>query len=286
MKRKQFITTALLGGVGLALNTPSTAKPAPNTPMEPIVGLNHLPLKEKEKYMKSVIHRANTRGNANHGWLNAHHTFSFSSYYNPERMNFGVLRVLNDDIIAGGEGFGRHPHDNMEIITIPIQGALQHKDSMGNTGVIKENEVQMMSAGTGIYHSEFNHHESQPINLLQIWLFPKVQNVTPKYEQKTYHPDDRKNTLKLIVSPLEDDAMTINQDAYFSLGNLDAGFQTKYDVKHPGNGVYAFVISGEVDINGTTLNPRDGMGVWDTNHLDIKVSKEAEILLMDIPMEV
>jgi redox-sensitive bicupin YhaK (pirin superfamily) len=233
-----------------------------------------------------VLHKANTRGNANHGWLNAYHTFSFSSYYNSDRVQFGMLRVLNDDTVAAGMGFGKHPHDNMEIITIPLEGDLAHKDSMGNAETIKSGDIQVMSAGTGIQHSEFNPNEDKQTKLLQIWVFPKVRNVEPRYQQITLNPEDRKNKLQQILSPNpEDEGVWIYQDAWFHLGKFDKDMTLDYDIKKEGNGVYAFVIKGNVTINGTKLETRDGLGIWDTKTLDIQVTEGAELLLLEIPME-
>lgn len=235
--------------------------------------------------MKTVLHKAGNRGHANHGWLDTNHTFSFGHFYDPTRMHFGVLRVLNDDVVDGGMGFGTHPHDNMEIISIPLSGDLEHKDSMNNVGVIRQNDVQIMSAGTGIYHSEYNGNKDRKVNFLQIWVFPKANNIQPRYEQKTFSPEDRVNKLQQVVSPQKnDEGVWINQDAWFHLGNLKQGFQTAYQVKQKGNGVYAFVISGDVTINGQLLNKRDGLGVWDTDTLDITAGSDAEILLMEVPM--
>ncbi|MFN4235126.1 MAG: pirin family protein [Bacteroidia bacterium] len=235
--------------------------------------------------MKSIIHQANTRGNSNYGWLNSYHTFSFGNYHNPERMHFGLLRVLNDDFVEGGKGFDMHPHQNMEIISIPLSGDLEHKDSMGNIQVIKQFDVQIMSAGTGIYHSEYNKNIDKPVNFLQIWIFPKIKNIAPRYEQKTFLPEKRKNKLQVVLSPEQDEALTINQDAWFSLGNLEKGFKITYAIKKKGNGVYAFLIDGEVTINGLKLEKRDGMGIWDTENLEITADINSEILLIDIPMQ-
>jgi len=235
--------------------------------------------------MKTVLHKANTRGHANHGWLNTSHTFSFAHFHDPERMHFGVLRVLNDDFVDGGRGFGTHPHDNMEIISIPLSGDLEHKDSMGNTTVIKQNDVQIMSAGTGIQHSEYNKNKDQKVNFLQIWVFPKVRNITPRYGQITFKPEDRINKLQQIVSPVKDDeGVLINQDAWFHLGNLKSGFSTDYQIKQKGNGVYAFVIAGDVTINDQRLNKRDGFGIWDVDTLSVSADTDAELLLMEVPM--
>lgn len=235
--------------------------------------------------MKTIIHKAETRGHANHGWLDSHHTFSFAHYYNPERVHFGMLRVLNDDVVAGGMGFGTHPHDNMEIISIPLSGDLEHKDSMGNTAVIRQHDVQIMSAGTGIYHSEYNKNKDKQVNFLQIWVFPKQRNITPRYDQRTFKPEDRQNKLQVVVSPDKDsEGVWINQDAWFHLGTLKQGFATEYTINKNGNGVYAFVIDGDVTINGQKLNKRDGLGVWDTDKLNIAADSNAELLLMEVPM--
>ena len=236
----------------------------------------------------SVFHKSTSRGHANHGWLNAHHSFSFANHYDPQRMHFGVLRVLNDDIVAPSMGFGTHPHDNMEIITIPLRGALRHKDNMGNQEVIHESEVQVMSAGTGITHSEFNANADQEVNLLQIWLYPKLRNIKPRYAQQSFKSENRINELQTVVTPLgreEGTAVGINQDAWFSLGTLKAGIEKEYKVRLKTNGVYVFVIEGSVSINGTPLSKRDALGVWDVEKLDIKAESDAEILVMDVPME-
>jgi redox-sensitive bicupin YhaK (pirin superfamily) len=200
-------------------------------------------------------------------------------------MNFGVLRVLNDDIVAGGMGFGRHPHDNMEIVSIPLQGDLEHKDSMGNVTVIRQNDVQIMSAGTGIHHSEYNKSKDSPVSFLQIWVFPKEENIQPRYDQRTFKPEDRLNKFQNIVSPVKDsEGVWINQNAWFHLGNLKKNVQLGYQVKHKGNGVYAFILEGDVTINGEKLNKRDGLGVWDTDALSITADNDAEVLLMEVPM--
>ena len=235
--------------------------------------------------MKTVIHKASTRGHANHGWLDSHHTFSFANYYNPERVHFGALRVLNDDIVSGGRGFGTHPHDNMEIISIPLSGDLEHKDSMGNTTVIRQNDIQIMSAGKGIHHSEYNKNPDKLVNFLQIWVFPKLRSIEPRYGQISLKSEDRVNTLQQIVSADgQGGAVQINQDAWFSLGSLKKGFQTEYNIARKENGVYAFVIDGEVTIDGQKLNKRDGFGVWETDKISITADTDAEILLMDVPM--
>nr|WP_322624679.1 pirin family protein [uncultured Flavobacterium sp.] len=234
----------------------------------------------------TVLHRAGTRGHANHGWLDTHHTFSFANYNNPDRMHFGVLRVLNDDRVSEGMGFGTHPHDNMEIISIPLEGDLEHKDSMGNKALIKHGDIQVMSAGKGITHSEYNKNTDKAVKFLQIWVFPNKKNVTPRYDQITLNVADRHNKLQQILSPNPADAgVWIHQDAWFHLGRFDKDKGANYTVKRKGNGVYAFVIKGSFTLGDVTLNERDGLGVWDTDSLDLVAkSKDAEILLMDVPM--
>ena len=237
----------------------------------------------------TIFHAANTRGHANHGWLNAHHSFSFANYYDPNRMNFGVLRVLNDDIVAPSMGFGTHPHDNMEIITIPLRGALKHRDSMGNEGIIEQFDVQVMSAGTGVRHSEFNANIDTEVSLLQIWIFPNRRNVTPRYDQKTFKPADRRNEFQTLVAPLEHltdttEALGIHQNAWFSLGNLEKGVEKTYNIQNSSNGVYVFLIEGTATINGHPLSKRDALGIWNTENLHIIAQSDAEILLLDVPM--
>jgi quercetin 2,3-dioxygenase len=235
--------------------------------------------------MKKTIHPANERGHNDIGWLKANFSFSFGPYYNPAKVHFGALRVLNDDVIAGGTGFGAHPHDNMEIITIPISGALEHRDSMGNTGVIAAGEVQVMSAGTGIQHSEYNHSKTEDANTLQIWLFPKEMNIEPRYDQKSFTKDLKPNKLTTLVSPVKDgDALWINQDAIFSMGDFDAGQHVKYDIQIPGNGAYTFVIEGKGAIDGTVLNKRDAIGVEHTGSFTYETQEKSRILIMEVPM--
>lgn len=234
----------------------------------------------------TVLHKANTRGHADHGWLNAYHSFSFASWYNPDRVQFGMLRVLNDDTVAAGMGFGTHPHDNMEIITIPLEGDLAHKDSMGNTEVIKTGDVQVMSAGTGIQHSEFNPNADQHTKLFQIWVFPKYRNVTPRYQQITLDITEQKNNFAQILSPKADDAgVWIYQDAWFYLADFDKGFSKIYSINKAGNGMYVFVISGTITVDGQELETRDGLGIWEFNELEFVATSDAKFLLMEIPME-
>jgi redox-sensitive bicupin YhaK (pirin superfamily) len=237
--------------------------------------------------MKTVLHKANTRGHANHGWLDSHHTFSFANYYNPERVHFGVLRVLNDDRVAPGRGFGAHPHDNMEIISIPLEGDLEHKDSMGNVTVIRKGDVQVMSAGTGITHSEYNKNADQEVKFLQIWVFPNKKNVQPRYDQITLKNGETKNKLHQILSPnAGDEGVWIHQDAWFHLGDLEKGCKETYKIRKAGNGVYAFIIEGDVTIEGQALNARDGFGVWDTAAISISADSDAKVLLMEVPMQI
>jgi redox-sensitive bicupin YhaK (pirin superfamily) len=233
----------------------------------------------------TVLHPANTRGNANHGWLQSYHTFSFANYYNPERMHFGVLRVLNDDTVDGGQGFGTHPHDNMEIISIPLEGDLEHKDSMGNVTVIKNGDIQVMSAGTGIQHSEYNKHAEKKVKFLQIWVFPNKKNVTPRYDQITLKETERHNKLQQILSPNPNDAgVWIHQNAWFHLAKFDKDFTETYTLKQKGNGIYVFNLNGTIDVNSQILNARDGFGVWETDKLKIKATTNAEFLIMEVPM--
>jgi redox-sensitive bicupin YhaK (pirin superfamily) len=233
-----------------------------------------------------IIYKAGTRGHENHGWLDTYHTFSFADYYNPERIQFGALRVLNDDTIAAGTGFGRHPHDNMEIISIPLEGALEHKDSMGNLQVIKEGDIQVMSAGTGIFHSEYNRNKDKEGKFLQIWIFPNKMNVTPRYDQITLNPADRVNKLQQIVSPNPgDEGVWIYQNAWFYLGTFDKEKQTDYKIKSPDNGLFCFVLNGKFNIDGDKLDRRDAVGIQYKDNVSIKSeSDKSEILLMDVPM--
>ncbi|NOT52658.1 MAG: pirin family protein [Chitinophagaceae bacterium] len=235
--------------------------------------------------MKTIIHKANSRGHADHGWLNAWHSFSFAGYHDPAKVHFGALRVLNDDTIAGGMGFGAHPHDNMEIITIPLSGQLEHRDSMGNTGIISKGEVQVMSAGTGIQHSEKNKNAKEPLKLLQIWLFPDKKNVEPRYDQRAFDLAAARNSLLNIVSPMGSaEGLTIHQNAWFHLGKLDKDLSIIYELKDKQNGVYAFLIDGEVTINGERLEKRDAIGITDADKLEIEAVADSEILLMEVPM--
>lgn len=234
--------------------------------------------------MKHVIHTSETRGFADHGWLKARHTFSFARYFNPERIHFGALRVLNDDVVAPKMGFGTHPHDNMEIVSIILKGRIHHRDSMGNNIEIKKDEVQVMSAGSGITHSEFNGDATEPLNLLQIWVMPKEMNIKPRYDQVTLNPADRKNKLHTIVAPDVDGAMWINQDAYFTRVALDEGKSIEYPLFKKNNGVYVFVIDGNIKTESLVLNKRDGAGYWETDKITIETKQASEILLIEVPM--
>jgi redox-sensitive bicupin YhaK (pirin superfamily) len=288
MKRKIFIKNVLLGSAASIAGAKVLKSSSTYDKLIDQVGFNHLPNHEiKNEHMKTVLHKATTRGHANHGWLDSHHSFSFANYYNPERMNFGVLRVLNDDVVQGGKGFGTHPHDNMEIISIPIEGDLEHKDSMSNLATIKEGDVQVMSAGTGIKHSEYNKNQEQAVKFLQIWMFPNKKNVVPRYDQITLDQEELKDKLYQILSPSKDDAgVWVHQNAWFSMGKLSKGWSDKYKVKAAANGLYAFVIDGSVEIAGQRLEKRDGFGIWDTEEVDIVAVTDAHILLMDVPMTI
>ncbi|WP_343913471.1 pirin family protein [Aquimarina litoralis] len=235
--------------------------------------------------MKTIMHKSETRGTANLGWLNSHHSFSFGNYYNPERMSFGALRVLNDDIVSAGMGFGKHPHDNMEIISIPLEGALEHKDSMGNTTVIKKGDIQVMSAGTGIFHSEYNKNSDKEVKFLQIWITPNQRNVTPRYDQITLNNEDIKDNLYQILSPNDDDdGVWIHQNAWFHLGQFNEDHTENYTLKNNKNGVYIFVLEGNITIEKQELERRDGLGIWDTNEIKIESKSASKILVMEVPI--
>ena len=236
--------------------------------------------------MKTILHKAATRGHANFGWLNSYHTFSFGNYHNPERVHFGALRVFNDDTVKAGMGFSKHPHDNMEIVSIPLSGDLHHKDSTGRDEIIREHDVQIMSAGKGIAHSEMNANHDKEVKFLQLWVFPKVRDIEPRYEQKTFNPEDRNNQILTVVAPDDTKAVFINQDAWFSLGKFSKEATTSYKIHKEGNGVYAFILSGKVTINDEVLDTRDGLGIWDTDSINIKAESDAEFLLIDVPMQV
>lgn len=235
--------------------------------------------------MKTTYHKAETRGHANHGWLNSYHSFSFANYYNPERMNFGVLRVLNDDRVSESMGFGTHPHKNMEIVSIPLEGDLKHRDNMGNETVIKEGDIQVMSAGTGVMHSEYNNNPDKPVKFLQIWIIPNKQDVEPRYDQVTISENEKPNDFQQILSPNKtDDGVWIYQDAWFHLAQFNQGVTKEYTLKKEGNGVYVFVLEGQAQIGNQILNKRDGLGVENTNAFSIEALEDSRILLMEVPM--
>ena len=234
--------------------------------------------------MEKVVHKSDSRGHANHGWLDTHHSFSFGSWYNPERMRFGLLRVLNDDRVAAGRGFGAHPHENMEIVSIPLKGALRHEDSTGKKAVIRENDVQIMSAGKGITHSEYNDSDEEEVRFLQVWVFPKEKNIDPRYEQKTFPPKDRTNQLQVVVSPEHEEAIWINQEAYFYLGKFEGGQKLSHRINQSGHGAYLFVIEGSLLVAGEELTTRDAIGIWKTEEINIEVKQDAELLLIEVPM--
>ena len=236
--------------------------------------------------MKTVYHRADSRGFADHGWLKSHHSFSFANYHNPERMNFGVLRVLNDDQVASGMGFGAHPHRDMEIISIPLEGDLEHKDSMGTAAVIKQGEIQVMSAGTGVQHSEYNKNKDEIVKFLQIWVIPNKMNVQPRYDQISIKENEKINDFQQILSPnQDDDGVWIHQNAWFNLAKFEKGNSKEYQFNQEGNGVYVFVLKGSAKIGDQVLENRDGFGIWETNSFTLEAVENAEVLLMEVPME-
>lgn len=292
MKRKEFIKKSVLSGI-TALAIPSLIRAeqpivekSTYDKLKENVGYNHIPNNET-KTMNTVLHKAATRGLANHGWLNSHHTFSFANYHNPERMHFGVLRVLNDDTVASSRGFGTHPHDNMEIISIPLFGDLEHKDNMGNKKIIKNGDVQVLSAGTGITHSEYNANSDKEVKFLQIWLFPNKKQVKPRYDQISIRDIETKNEFYQILSPNKNDkGVWIHQNAWFHLGKFDKQQSITYSLKDKTNGVYAFILEGNTIIAGQQLNKRDGFGIWSTDKIEIETEKNSKILLMEVPMTI
>lgn len=294
MDRKSFLKKGFLG-TGIFAASVSGLKAIANSidELQPLdgfspfdtLGFNHIKNTNSKIMDNIVFHPANSRGDANHGWLHSKHTFSFANYYNPERMHFGVLRVLNDDVVAAGMGFGKHPHDNMEIISIPLSGDLEHQDSMGNKAVIKNGDIQVMSAGTGIQHSEYNASKENEVKFLQIWLFPNKRNVTPRYDQLTLNPTDRKNNFQQVLSPNPDDAgVWIHQNAWFHLSDFDKGHQQTYKMKDKSNGLYVFNLKGNIKVGDTVMNTRDGLGIWDIDEVQFTADTDAEFLLMEVPM--
>lgn len=236
--------------------------------------------------MQTVIHTSESRGHANHGWLDTYHTFSFGMYHDPSRMHFGMLRVLNDDFVIGGAGFGKHGHDNMEIISIPLQGSLAHSDSTGNEGIISTGDVQIMSAGSGIQHAEYNASETELVNFLQLWIFPKERNINPRYDQMSIAKQDVHNQFRNIVSSeKKDNTLWINQDAELYLGEFDIATDVTHTLKSANHGVYVFVIEGALTIGDITLNKRDGMGIYDIESVLMRIQDQSKILLIEIPMK-
>lgn len=296
MDRKDFIRKGLMGtgifaasasGINLLANNIDELRELSPFPLNEPLGFNHIPNTNSQLMANTILHKADTRGDANHGWLHSRHTFSFANYYNPERMHFGVLRVLNDDLVAPGMGFGTHPHDNMEIISIPLEGDLEHKDSMGNVAVIKHGDVQVMSAGTGIQHSEYNKNQDKAVKFLQIWVFPNQKNVTPRYDQITLNPADSKNQLQQILSPNPNDAgVWIHQNAWFHLADFEQGKTLDYTLRDKSNGVYIFNLKGNLQVNDQQLASRDGFGIWDTDKVSLKAESDASFLVMEVPMTV
>ena len=237
--------------------------------------------------MKTIIHKAETRGLADHGWLKSYHTFSFSSYQNTERMNFGMLRVLNDDMVQPNMGFGTHPHQNMEIISIPLKGALSHKDNMGNKRAIEVGEVQVMSAGTGLTHSEFNDSKTDETNFLQLWIIPEEKGVKPNYEQRKFDKSEQKNKLQTVVAPkdkLEGKALPISQQAYIYRSSLESDKTLELNTKNSNNGLYVFIVEGEIEITNTTLNTRDAIGISETDKVLVEANKNSELIVIEVPM--
>ncbi len=238
--------------------------------------------------INTQLYPATARGHANHGWLDAYHSFSFASFHDPSRVHFGALRVLNDDTVAPGMGFGKHPHDNMEIITIVTEGKLQHKDSMGNTGDMVPGEVQVMSAGSGVYHSEYNPDSDNRLKLFQIWIFPETKNVTPRYDQRNFDPSERINKLQTLVSPVDsaDEGLKIHQQAWIYRATLEQGQELQHTLHTPGHGVYAFVVNGKADILGNKLGDKDAMGISATETFSIKADETTDIILLEVPMSI
>lgn len=235
--------------------------------------------------MKNIYYPASERGHVDFGWLDSHHSFSFGNWHDREKVHFGALRVLNDDVVKGGNGFDAHPHENVEIISIPLKGALAHKDSTGIEGILSTDDVQIMSAGSGISHSEYNASHFDPVNFLQIWIFPRQLNISPRHDQKTFPPGGRVDQWQTIVSPLPaDNALWINQSARLALTRLSAGKTLRYDIIFPGNGVYVFVLSGNVEIGDSQLESRDGLGITDADHFSVHAITDAEVLAIEVPM--
>lgn len=288
MDRKTFLKKTMVGAA-ILMSTSSIARTIHKRAKDKVpfnsIGFNHLPNTKSTIMKNSILHKSESRGHANHGWLNSRHTFSFANYYNPERMNFGVLRVLNDDIVAPGRGFSMHQHSNMEIISIPLEGDLEHKDSMGNLSVIKAGDVQVMSAGTGIYHSEYNKNKDSEVKFLQIWLYPNSKNVVPRYDQVTLSNILKPNQFNQILSPNADSqGVWIHQEAWFHIGLFDANYKSTYTIHKKGNGLYLFIIEGEIEVDGQRLESRDGYGIWDVNDIHVTAITSSRILVMEVPI--
>lgn len=287
MNRKDFVLKSILTSLSAGfLSNNLKAQSLNEVKFLKSIGHNHIPNNEI-KTMNTVLHKSETRGRADHGWLKAKHTFSFANYRNPERMNFGVLRVLNDDTIQGGKGFSSHSHNNMEIITIPLAGSIYHKDNMGNESKISSGDIQVMSAGTGVYHSEFNANDTKELKLLQIWLFTNKRDVKPRYQQIPIRNISVKNEFYQVLSPNESDqGVWIYQNAWFHIGSFDEDASKTYKIKDAKNGLYAFVINGDAEIEGQKLSTRDGFGIWNKNEISIEAKANSKILLIDVPMSV
>jgi len=246
--------------------------------------LNTEPMETPDSPMQFVVHRADDRGHANHGWLDTHHSFSFAGWHDPKKMHFGALRVLNDDAVAGGGGFGTHPHDNMEIVSIPTSGALEHKDSMGNASVIKTGDVQIMSAGTGVRHSEFNHSPTEPVSFFQVWIYPDTQGLTPRYDQEPYELAPPGEAMTCMVSPDGEAGVKIHQKAWFHMGQLEKGQAVAQDLHGAGQGLYVMVLEGSAKVAGQDLSRRDAIGVWETQSVSIAATSDCQVLLIEVPM--
>lgn len=238
--------------------------------------------------MKKIFHPAESRGSANFGWLKANYSFSFANFSDPNKVQFGLLRVLNDDVVKGGMGFGTHPHKDMEIITIPLSGDLQHKDSLNHSATITAGEVQVMSAGTGVKHSEFNANSDRELHMLQLWIYPEKNLVEPRYDQKDFTGELVINKLTTIVSPKDkqiNGSLWIYQQAYLSLGDFEDSKSLEYQLKHENNGVYVFLIEGEATLDGQSLNKRDALGIWETKDFNMEFQQKSKVLLIEVPMK-
>lgn len=235
--------------------------------------------------MKSIFHPADSRGHNNFSWLNSYHSFSFGNYYHPDKIHFGALRVLNDDVVTPGNGFGAHPHENMEIISIPLEGVLEHEDNVGNKGIIEYGDVQIMSAGTGIQHSEYNHSRQLPVKFLQIWIFPHTKSLNPSYDQKTFDIKERLDKWQILADPKGETGVKINQNSWLAVSKLNADRPLQYDLKDKRNGVYVFLLSGSIHIGNQVLAARDASGIWDIESIAIEASELSEVLVIEVPME-